>query len=114
MWNESEMSDAFGRRIARDMPKMPRGMVACFYASEFLFRLGLWAGVFLLLVGLGLAFLVFYQSYFGVGETLISENQFTPSIFWVFGAAIVVRWAIPVLFNAVISTWYYRRRNHWS
>lgn len=114
MWNENEMSDAFGRRIARDMAKMPKSMAACFYVSEFLFKLGVWVGTFLLLACAVLVFLIFHQSYLGAGETLISENRFTPMIFWVFGAAILFRWVIPGLFNAFISTWYYSRRNHWS
>ena len=113
MWAESEMKDAFGRRMARDMPNMPVLMRYGFYTADWFLTKGVYLALALSVAGLTVMITVIPDIYLGLGKTLLSEHALAPWIFFFFGASVVTRWVIPVVINAWVTTWYRSIRKNW-
>lgn len=107
---EEYQHNAWGRRVTRDYPKMPRSMKLLFVVNHYVTKSCMWFSWILL--GLSLAYMVNIVSstWLAGGNKLISDS---PSLIPMVGlvvAAVAVRWIIPVISNFVFNNWYYAAR----
>ncbi|NRB82123.1 MAG: hypothetical protein HRU38_26305 [Saccharospirillaceae bacterium] len=109
MWKESDMSNAFSRKITRDMPKMPALMRKLFYISEWTKTASMYLAFILLFVGFGLIFTVLGESYFLGGNTPIFENQLTNYLYYIVGL-LAFDLALPFILGFTTRNWYYNTR----
>lgn len=110
MWIESEMNNAFGRRIARDMPMMPNAMRVCFYIADYVTRYSFCAAGILLVSGLCFIAEIISSSYFFGYKSLLSDHHFTPWVLPTFVVAILFMWVIPFILNFAVDSWYLKSR----
>ncbi len=113
MWKESEMKDAWGRRIARDMPRMPTTMRYGFYLSEWLYRFSVYPAYLLFILNFVLILKILSETYLGFGNTLLSENPLTLMVCILFPLPFVVMWVLPATLSALTHRWYYEERKEW-
>ncbi|WP_339145283.1 hypothetical protein [Pseudoalteromonas galatheae] len=112
MWKESEMNDAFGRRIARDMPLMPKLMRCSFYFVEFMQSYKYRLSIFLTYIVMVLILLALSESYL-FGNELISDNPITPYVFYT-TATLMSYWLVMWMADVLTNIWYYSKRKNFK
>ncbi len=110
MWNEREMTNAFSRRVARDMPYMPKPMLIGFYIADYLQRFRTVVTLLCMLTMISLILLIIHKAIFALNTMLISHNPMM-EILHAVGVSLTFYWLISVAFNAMVMSWYYRARN---
>ncbi|MFT5715978.1 MAG: hypothetical protein ACI9T7_000151 [Oleiphilaceae bacterium] len=109
MWKESNMKNAFGRRMARDMPRMPALMRNLLLFAEGMGSVKYRLSSFCMMIVLGLILKILSESYLGFGNQLINENDY-----FVYMNAVVLfivfYWVGLGIINFVVNHWYYSTR----
>lgn len=116
MWNEEDQTNAFNRRIARDMPYMPDAMKVMFYVVDWMEERRLYfiyAGIGLL-VALSTYLICCSLALMGghPPDELIGGN---PVKVGIIGSLvfIMVRFA-PNIFGMIVRSWHDRRKSSYS
>jgi len=103
---EEYQHNAWGRRVTRDYPKMPKPMQLAFTFNHYISKYSL---VFSWLF-LGLTFAcmvgVVGGSWLAGGGGLISESDWLVPMAVSLFASCVVRWVIPSIMNVFFNCWY--------
>jgi hypothetical protein len=112
MWKESEMSNAWGRRIARDMPQMSRFLRYGFYIGEFMVSTKYLVSLLLIAISFYLMLSVLSESYLGFGDTMLTVNPKTPLVFWSVGL-LPAYWLAILVVNSSVRYWYTKVKKSW-
>ncbi|ENM6365842.1 hypothetical protein AB8I23_004176 [Vibrio alginolyticus] len=112
MWKEGEMTNAWSRRIARDMPKMPFTMRLLFYIAYFFSKNRHVASLSIMMLSIIAVALVFKDSYLFGGKSLLSSSPYLNYVYLSF-AALVSYWILMFAINAGVQIWYAKCRNGW-
>lgn len=108
--NELGMADAYGRRIVRDLPKMPSLMRGGFRMIFIYEKISPWLLSLLLFVGFYFVTMVIKDSPLLGGRTFISDNSYFLYMTYMLPIILFFKWIFPILLNSVFGGWYYRTR----
>ncbi|EIE5872970.1 hypothetical protein LDV96_004646 [Vibrio parahaemolyticus] len=106
-------NDAFGRRIARDIPNMPTWMVRAFYLIEKLASVRWWVTLVLTLPCNLMLLGEIYRGAMGLLSTKLIDSPI-----WVYvlplGGVVVFYWIGLVSLNFFVMSRYYELRKSWK
>lgn len=98
--------NAWGRRVVRDYPKMPRAMRGFFVMNHYVSKCSLLWSLIFLVATLVCMLKIVSGTWLTGDDALISESPWLILMVLLFTSSGVVRWIIPGLLNFTFYHWY--------